>query len=48
MAEAQSELQVLALGNYAVTGTNDFQLLLVARSDTDDQVVNEGTGKAVE
>ena len=48
MGVAQSELQVVTLRGHTVTGTNDFQLLLVAGGNADNQVLNQGTSQTVQ
>src|SRR3954452_4996675 len=46
--EAQSELEVLALGGHPVTGAVDLQRLLVALGDADDHVGDQSARQAVE
>ena len=49
MREAEVELELLGtLGHHAVTHALDLQLLLVALGHTDDHVVDESTGEAVQ
>lgn len=48
VGEAEGELEVLALGDHAVTGTRDFEILLVALGHADDHVGDQGAGQSVE
>lgn len=44
----KSELKVFTLGGHTVTGANDLELLLVALSHTNDQVLDQGAGQTVQ
>jgi hypothetical protein len=48
VAVAQSELEVLALGLDAVARAHDLELLRVALSHADDQVLDQRAGEAVQ
>ena len=48
MRITQGHVEVLALLGHTVTNTVDLQLLLIALGNTDDHVVEQGAGQAVQ